>query len=77
MQEFHCERSDESGLTLTSLAMLLSECPRLTVVRDIQAWQGIEPAEVRFIPIYPTKRIMKNGFRSAGSNSTAMRKTTI
>ena len=45
-QEFHCERSEESGLTLTSLAMLLSECPRLAAVSDIQAWRGIEPAEV-------------------------------
>ena len=47
LQEFHCERSDEGGLTLTSLAMLLGGCPRLTAVSDIQAWRGIEPAEVR------------------------------
>ena len=48
-QEFHCEKSGENGLTLNSLEMLLSECPRLKAVSDIQAWSAIEPAEVNFI----------------------------
>ena len=46
LQEFHCEKSDGNGLTLNSLEMLLSECPRLKAVSDIQAWSAIEPAEV-------------------------------
>ena len=48
LQEFHCEKSDGNGLTLNSLEMLLSECPRLKAVSDIQAWSAIEPAEVNF-----------------------------
>ncbi len=46
LEEFHLERCTSTALTLNSLALLINECPELSVVSDIQAWAGVEPKEV-------------------------------
>ncbi len=46
LQEFHCESSASTGLSVDTARMLTVACSDLCALGDLQAWRGAAPAEV-------------------------------